>query len=80
MIRLISNLPALVKQYREKHKLTQKELAFRISEITGEYFDDTMVSKIENNLDASRIDLGTVHKLMQVIDTINYGNIFIQVD
>lgn len=78
---MISNVPQLVKKFRKDNKLTQVKLAVMLNEalekqgITSMTFDDTFISKIENNKDASRIDLGTIYKLSLVIDTIDWGNI-----
>jgi transcriptional regulator with XRE-family HTH domain len=77
--KLISNIPALVKQYREEHKLSQKQLAelvrlaLKEQGVDDSKFDDTFISRIENNK-TTRIELGTVQKLMLVIKSINLGN------
>lgn len=78
---MISNIPALVRKFRKDNKLTQVKLADMLNDalekegITSMTFDDTFISKIENNKDASRIDLGTIYKLSLVIGTIDWGNI-----
>ena len=84
---MISNIPALVKKFRDDNKLTQAALAAMVRQALEDRgiddaskFDHTFVSRIENNTDANRIDLGTVHKLMLVIPTINIGNIAIEVN
>lgn len=87
MTRLISNLPQIVKKYRKDNGLTQAQFASLVRKAmvaagVGDdtQFDHTFVSRIENNTDATRIDLGTVYKLKLVITSINMGNIAIEVD
>lgn len=83
---LISNIPILVRQYRHENKLTQAQLAEQIrvalaeNGIEDSKFDHTFISRIENNKDASRIDLGTLSKLRLVIEDIEVGNIAIEID
>lgn len=83
---MISNIPKLVKQFRKENKLTQADLARMVREalhdegIEDSKFDHTFVSRIENNKDASRLDLGTVWKLKLVIPNIDTGNVAIEVD
>lgn len=83
---MISNIPQLVRKFRDDNDLTQADLAAMVRAALAEQgvddskFDHTFISRIENNKDASRLDLGTVYKLKLVIDTIDTGNLAIEVE